>query len=308
METNFSEKAEEILKEANKEINSFREKYNEIKSEMPEREEFEKNLSRFDAVNKQNKEATLEIYSEFIEVGEKSKKTLEEIIELSQQSIKTSEEIIETSNGDEFFVEHLKDERESLNDSYKDLISTIKDLYFTRLEARIAEELIDSTPEYIPADDFIKKCDEWLEEFERDINFKKDTKFEELLTKDADDFVSDAITPIEEAFAKVKVYAKLYDNFLRNADEKGCYVATAVYGSYDCPQVWTLRRYRDNELAKTWFGRAFIHTYYAISPTVVKYFGNTEWFKKMWRNKLDRMVKKLQSKGFECTPYNDKEW
>lgn len=33
----------------------------------------------------------------------------------------------------------------------------------------------------------------------------------------------------------------------------GCYVATAVYGSYDCPQVWTLRRFRDNTLAATWY-------------------------------------------------------
>lgn len=38
----------------------------------------------------------------------------------------------------------------------------------------------------------------------------------------------------------------------------GCYVATAVYGSYDCPQVWTLRRFRDYTLAETWYGRAFI--------------------------------------------------
>lgn len=37
----------------------------------------------------------------------------------------------------------------------------------------------------------------------------------------------------------------------------GCYVATAVYGSYDCPQVWTLRRFRDYTLAETWYGRAF---------------------------------------------------
>lgn len=63
----------------------------------------------------------------------------------------------------------------------------------------------------------------------------------------------------------------------------GCYVSTAVYGSYDCPQVWTLRRYRDYTLAKTWYGRAFVHTYYAISPTLVKWFGNTRWFKKMWQ-------------------------
>ena len=88
----------------------------------------------------------------------------------------------------------------------------------------------------------------------------------------------------------------------------GCYVATAVYGTYDCPEVWTLRRFRDNTLAKTWYGRAFIRTYYAISPTLVKWFGHTEWFKKMWQGKLDRMVEKLQSEGVESTPYEDKNW
>lgn len=88
----------------------------------------------------------------------------------------------------------------------------------------------------------------------------------------------------------------------------GCYVATAVYGSYDCPQVWTLRRYRDKQLAKTWYGRLFIHTYYAISPTVVKWFGNTKWFKSIWRRKLDKMVKELQNSGVEDTPYNDIKW
>ena len=87
-----------------------------------------------------------------------------------------------------------------------------------------------------------------------------------------------------------------------------CYVATAVYGSYDCPEVWTLRRFRDDTLAETWYGRAFVKTYYAISPTLVKWFGHTEWFKKMWRGTLDRMVKTLQTKGFESTPYEDKEW
>lgn len=88
----------------------------------------------------------------------------------------------------------------------------------------------------------------------------------------------------------------------------GCYVATAVYGSYDCPQVWTLRRFRDYTLAKTWHGRLFIKTYYAISPTIVKWFGHTEWFKKMWKDKLDRMVANLNSVGVENTPYEDKEW
>ncbi len=90
--------------------------------------------------------------------------------------------------------------------------------------------------------------------------------------------------------------------------KSGCYVATAVYGSYDCPQVWTLRRFRDYTLAATWYGRAFIRTYYAISPTLVKCFGHTEWFKKMWKGKLDRMVANLKADGVEDTPYEDKNW
>ncbi len=88
----------------------------------------------------------------------------------------------------------------------------------------------------------------------------------------------------------------------------GCYVATAIYGSYDCPQVWTLRRYRDNTLAGTWYGRAFIHTYYAISPTLVKLFGQTEWFRKMWKPRLDRMVSRLNENGVLNTPYQDRQW
>ncbi len=88
----------------------------------------------------------------------------------------------------------------------------------------------------------------------------------------------------------------------------GCYVATAVYGSYDCPEVWTLRRFRDYTLAETWYGRAFIHTYYAISPTLVKWFGKTIWFKNLWKPMLDSMVRDLQSKGVENTPYEDRKW
>ncbi len=90
--------------------------------------------------------------------------------------------------------------------------------------------------------------------------------------------------------------------------KSGCYIATAVYGSYDCPQVWILRRYRDNQLAKTRCGRAFIRTYYAVSPTLVKWFGDTKWFRKLWKGKLDRMVENLNAQGVENTPYQDRNW
>ena len=88
----------------------------------------------------------------------------------------------------------------------------------------------------------------------------------------------------------------------------GCYIATAVYGSYDCPAVWTLRRYRDYTLAETLLGRLFIHLYYAISPTLVKWFGEAQWFKNMWKPKLDRMVKRLNNEGVANTPYQDRQW
>ena len=87
--------------------------------------------------------------------------------------------------------------------------------------------------------------------------------------------------------------------------KSGCYIATCVYGSYDCPEVWTLRRFRDYKLNKTWYGRLFIKTYYAISPKLVKLFGKTKWFKKLWKKKLDKMVSKCNEQGFLDTPYDD---
>ena len=117
------------------------------------------------------------------------------------------------------------------------------------------------------------------------------------------------VNKIMEWHQKIKDIDPSYEIPQRPVPQSGgCYVATAVYGSYDCPEVWTLRRYRDYDLAETWYGRAFIRTYYAISPTLVKWFGHTEWFKRMWRGKLDRMVKDLQEKGYESTPYEDRNW
>lgn len=85
----------------------------------------------------------------------------------------------------------------------------------------------------------------------------------------------------------------------------GCYVATCVYGSYDCPEVWTLRRFRDCTLNVTWYGRAFIKVYYAISPIIVKIFGNQKWFQVFWKKKLDKIVYSLNQKGIDNTRYND---
>lgn len=64
---------------------------------------------------------------------------------------------------------------------------------------------------------------------------------------------------------------------------EGCYIATSVYGSYDCPEVWVLRRFRDLVLKRYIFGRIFVHSYYAISPVVLRNFGNCNFFKYMFK-------------------------
>lgn len=110
---------------------------------------------------------------------------------------------------------------------------------------------------------------------------------------------------IDEAIIKGKAKTKKKSSQTSN-NNSGCYIATAVYGSYDCPEVWTLRRYRDDVLDNTKCGRLFIRGYYAISPTLVKWFGKTNWFKKTLISPLNRFVNKLNKNGIANTPYKDK--
>lgn len=85
-----------------------------------------------------------------------------------------------------------------------------------------------------------------------------------------------------------------------------CYVATAVYGSYDCPEVWTLRRFRDEVLYRTFLGKTFIKVYYRISPSLVKKYGDCKPVKKVVRAILNRFIKKLNAKGISDSYYVDR--
>ena len=91
-------------------------------------------------------------------------------------------------------------------------------------------------------------------------------------------------------------------------DEKksgGCYVATAVYGSYDCGPVWVLRRWRDSALSSSASGRAVVRTYYLLSPKLVAAFGTRRAFTVPAKAVLDRLVCHLQRSGYSDAPYTD---
>lgn len=80
------------------------------------------------------------------------------------------------------------------------------------------------------------------------------------------------------------------------AKKEGCYIATAVYGSYDAPEVMTLRRFRDEVLSRSTFGRWFIRTYYRLSPSVAERLKEAKMMNRLVRNLLDKLVSKLNNK------------
>lgn len=117
---------------------------------------------------------------------------------------------------------------------------------------------------------------------------------------------------LNEALIRSKIVDSLALQQLENTPSNsgssssgGCYIATAVYGSYDCQQVWMLRRYRDLWLKRTIPGKAFIKLYYAVSPFLVKYFGNSAFFITAWRRILDKKIGRLKEHGYSDAPYED---
>lgn len=80
------------------------------------------------------------------------------------------------------------------------------------------------------------------------------------------------------------------------AKKEGCYIATAVYGSYDAPEIITLRRFRDETLRNSAFGRWFIRTYYRLSPPVAEKLKNAKRINAFVRSILDKWVERLNRK------------
>lgn len=62
---------------------------------------------------------------------------------------------------------------------------------------------------------------------------------------------------------------KLRQNFKDGKSaSKGCFVATACYGSYEHPDVMVFRRWRDQSLLASSAGRGFVRFYYKVSPAL----------------------------------------
>lgn len=56
--------------------------------------------------------------------------------------------------------------------------------------------------------------------------------------------------------------------------KSGCFIATAVYGSYHLHQVLILREFRDSTLSNSSLGCFLIQIYYKVSPAIANYIKN----------------------------------
>jgi hypothetical protein len=78
------------------------------------------------------------------------------------------------------------------------------------------------------------------------------------------------------------------------AAKRGCYIATAVYGSYSAPEVRVLRRFRDETLARSLPGRLFIRAYYRVSPPIAERLKTARRANALVRRALDKWVARLE--------------
>lgn len=90
--------------------------------------------------------------------------------------------------------------------------------------------------------------------------------------------------------------AVAHENSINSKSGGACYIATAVYGSYDSPEVHILRRYRDENLVKSTIGRLFIRVYYRLSPPIAQWLIHTRRINNATRLILDKFVTYLSRK------------
>ena len=78
----------------------------------------------------------------------------------------------------------------------------------------------------------------------------------------------------------------------------GCFIATVVYGSYESPEVLTLRRFRDDKMQSTAWGRTMVRFYYLISPPIADRLGAYPRLVAATRVLLDAIVRRVAT----CRP------
>jgi hypothetical protein len=78
-----------------------------------------------------------------------------------------------------------------------------------------------------------------------------------------------------------------------DAQKGPCFIATAVYGSYEQENVRKLRHFRDTQLLTTASGRFFVKIYYFCSPPIADFLRKHQTFAMPVRKLLDKIVARI---------------
>lgn len=192
---------------------------------------------------------------------------------------------------------------------------TVKNLLvigYIRDSEREIKELIPIARKFPDGEDgiYIKKLSEWFElgnpyDTAGEINAFYQTCGVFTSAAEVIQVMNELETQCRQKYSNVSIRFDKPTGSGGHSTNGGCYIATAVYGSYDCPEVWTLRRFRDNILSQHLGGKIFIKIYYKTSPWMVRHFGKTILFDKLFRNMLDSFVERLNTKGISSNRYMD---
>ncbi|MBA1250426.1 cold-shock protein [Pseudomonas luteola] len=72
-----------------------------------------------------------------------------------------------------------------------------------------------------------------------------------------------------------------------------CFIATAIYGDYDAPEVVRLRQFRDRALLPSRAGRLLVRGYYRLSPPLARYLVRHPRLSARLKPLLDALTRRL---------------
>jgi hypothetical protein len=99
---------------------------------------------------------------------------------------------------------------------------------------------------------------------------------------------------LKESKEFIDKFAEKHNIYLK----KGCFIATACYGSHYAREVQLLRNYRDDVLLKTATGKKLVIAYYFISPPIAKTIEHSEKLKYVIRKYiLAPLIRKVQKRN-----------
>lgn len=85
-----------------------------------------------------------------------------------------------------------------------------------------------------------------------------------------------------------------HEEFNQKAVDQRCYVASYLYGPYDC-RTARLRKFRDDRLIGTLAGRACVSCYYTISPALVSLARRSKVVRRVVNSLVNCVVARLES-------------